>query len=258
MVYIMVILIIMGGSLLVIMLREAFLNKVVVHHLLFPDYPVNLEPVSIFFISDIHRRNISNEVIQLVIGKADFVVIGGDLTEKGVPYERVKRNLEKLVQIGPVYFVWGNNDFEADMQILSTLFATIGIKVLDNKMVILKEDLEDKICLIGVDDINQNRDRLDLALQATEKSSFKIVASHYPNIMKKILSEHNINLVLSGHTHGGQIHLFGYSPFKRGGLESKGKTILLVSNGYGTTGIPLRLGAPAESHLLILGNESRP
>ncbi|WP_251555253.1 metallophosphoesterase [Neobacillus muris] len=244
-----------AGCLLVIMLREAFLNKVVVNHLLFAEYPENLGPVSIFFISDIHRRSISDEVVDSVKRKADIVVIGGDLTERGVPYERVKANLEKLASIGPVYFVWGNNDSEVDTGKLSAIFADFGIKVLDNKAVPIKADRENHIFLMGVDDLYQDRARLDLALQETEESSFKILVSHYPKIIHQISPENHIHLVLSGHTHGGQIHLLGYSPYKRGGLETVGKTVLLVSNGYGTTGIPLRLGAPAECHLLVIGKE---
>ncbi|WP_042457903.1 metallophosphoesterase [Neobacillus dielmonensis] len=254
MMYFVVILFLFGGCLLSLMLREAFSNNVVVHHFLSPDYPKKMDPISIFFISDIHRRSISDRVVLAVKGKADFVVIGGDLTEKGVPYERIKENLGKLLTIGPVYFVWGNNDFEADENKLSSMLTDLGITLLDNKAVSLRDDGHENLHLIGVDDLNQNRDRLDLALEKTENSGFKIVVSHYPNIVDKILPEHHINLVLSGHTHGGQIHLLGYSPYKRGGLEKVGSTLLLISNGYGTTGIPLRLGAPAECHLLTIQN----
>ena len=255
MVIILVVLFIVGGCLLVYMLHEAFLNNVIEHELSFSDFPKSLGRVSVFFISDVHRRKISDKIINSVKGKADIVVIGGDLTEKGVTFERVKANLMKLKQIGPVYFVWGNNDYEVDYHKLDAILLELGIKVLDNTAVTFESDQGEKLSLLGVDDLNQERDRLDLALIYAEEKSFKILASHYTDITDKILSKHEIRLVLSGHTHGGQIHILGYSPKKRGELKRLDNTILLISNGYGTTTIPLRLGAPAECHLITLSSE---
>jgi len=253
MVILWVFLIILAGCLLLLyMLKEAFLNKVSEHELSFSDFPESFGKISIFFISDIHRRTISDVIIQAVKGKADLVVIGGDLTEKGVPFEKVKANVMKLKQIGPVYFVWGNNDYETDFRKLDALLLDLGVKILDNTSVTFESGLGEKFCLLGVDDLNQNRDRLELALLDAGEDSFKILASHYPGITDKILSEYNIRLVLSGHTHGGQIHILGYSPYERGTLRKLANTTRLISNGYGTSTVPLRLGAPAESHLLTL------
>ena len=236
------------------MLKQAFLNKVIEQDIYFSDFPTTFGKVSIFFISDIHRRTISETIINNVKGKADIVIIGGDLTEKGVPVTRVKTNLTRLKQIGPVYFVWGNNDYEGDYHELDTILLDHGIKVLDNTSVTFESNQGEKLCLLGVDDLSQNRDRLELALFDAEEKSFKILASHFPDITEKILPDHEIRLVLSGHTHGGQIHILGYSPYKRGGLKKLHHTTQLISNGYGTTAVPLRLGAPAECHLLTLKN----
>jgi len=242
----------LGVGLLIYMLREAFLNNVVEQELLFPDFPKSFGKVTLFFISDIHRRTISDKIINTVKGNAEIVIIGGDLTEKGVPLKRVKENLAKLKQIGPVYFVWGNNDYEINYHELDAILLDFGVKVLDNTAVAFESEEGEKLCLLGVDDFNQQRDRLDLALSDAEEKCFKILASHYPAITEKIRPEHEIRLVLSGHTHGGQIHIFGYSPYERGKVAKLKNTTLLISNGYGTTTIPLRLGAPAECHLITL------
>jgi uncharacterized protein len=252
--YIIVLLLIVGASLILYMLKEAFLNHVELHNMTFADFPNSFGEVSIFFISDIHKRLISNNIINEVIGKTDIVIIGGDLTEKRVPFERVKENLEKLKQLGPVYFVWGNNDYETDYRKLDAILLDYGVKILDNTAAIFESANGDKLFLLGVDAVDQERDRLDLALLDADEGSFKILASHYPTITKKVLPEHNIRLVLSGHTHGGQIHIFGYSPFKKGKVEKLENTTLLISNGYGTTGVPLRLGAPAQCHLITIKN----
>jgi uncharacterized protein len=252
MIYILVLLLIFGIALLLYMIKEAFLNQVVLHEMIFDDFPESFGTVSIFFISDIHKRLISDDIINEVKGRTDIVIIGGDLTEKKVPFERVKNNLEKLKQVGPVYFVWGNNDYETDFRKLDAILLDSGIKVLDNTAAIFESKDGEKLSLLGVDEVGQGRDRLDLALLDAENKSFKILASHYPDITDKILPEHNIRLVLSGHTHGGQIHILGYSPFKAGKVEKLDNTTLLISNGYGTTGVPLRLGAPAQCHLITI------
>jgi uncharacterized protein len=251
---IIILILISGVCLLLYMLREAFLNKVTKHEMSFQNFPASFGSVSIFFISDIHKRKISDHIIKEVSGKADIVIIGGDLTEKGVPFGRVQENLSKLKQLGPVYFVWGNNDYETDYRKLDAILLDSGIKVLANTAVTFESKTGDKICLLGVDDLNAERDRLDLALFDAEDQSFKILASHYPSIAKKIQPEHDISLVLSGHTHGGQIHIFGYSPYEKGKIKVLAQTTLLISNGYGTTGVPLRLGAPAECHLITIKN----
>ncbi|MGX6442597.1 metallophosphoesterase [Neobacillus sp. K501] len=251
---ILILILIFGVCLLLYMLREAFLNRVIKHEMSFPNFPESFGSVSIFFISDIHKRKISDQIISEVTGKAEIVIIGGDLTEKGVPFERVKENLMKLKKLGPVYFVWGNNDYETDFRKLDAIFLDSGINVLANTAVTFESKTGDKLCLLGVDDLNADRDRLDLALIDADDQSFKILASHYPSITKKIQSEHDISLVLSGHTHGGQIHILGYSPYEKGKVKVLEQTTLLISNGYGTTGVPLRLGAPAQCHLITIKN----
>ena len=252
--YIIVLLLIVGAGLILYMVKEAFGNHVIENEMSFEDFPKSFGSVSIFFISDIHKRLISDDIITAAMGKADIVVIGGDLTEKKVPFERVKKNLEKVKKLGPVYFVWGNNDYETDYRKLDAILLDSGVKVLDNTAATFESVDGEKLSLLGVDDLNQERDRLDLALLDAEDKSFKILASHYPEITNKILPEHNIRLVLSGHTHGGQIHIFGYSPYEQGKVEKLVHTTLLISNGYGTTGVPLRLGAPAQCHLITLKN----
>jgi uncharacterized protein len=243
-------------SLVIYMLKEAFKNKVIERDLLFKEFPPSFGKVSIFFISDIHRRIISEKIIAAIKGKTDIVIIGGDLTEKGVPLERVKENLKKLKEVSPVYFVWGNNDYEVDYHELDATMLELGVKIIDNTSVSFESENGDKLVLLGIDDISLERDRLDLALSDAEVGGFRVLVSHNPRVMDQILPEHNIHLVLSGHTHGGQIHILGYSPYEKGGIkkDQEKDVTLLVSNGYGTTALPLRLGAPAETHLITLKN----
>ena len=252
--FIMMLLIICSVYLLIkYMYRLANLNQVVEHTFNFKHFPGS-EPIAIFFISDIHRRIISEELIAKVTGKADIVLIGGDLAEKRVPLERIKENLVRLKRVGPVYFVWGNNDYEIDRHELDALFLDMDIHELFDSSVLFETKDGGKIRLIGIDfyDEKEQTGRLDLAMEEVEKDSFKILASHTPEIEKEIEDHHGIDLILSGHTHGGQIRILGLGKYKLGGISQIGHTKILTSNGYGTSLLPLRYLAKPETHLIRL------
>lgn len=249
--FIGIVFIIMIG-LFIFMVKEAFLNQVVNNEICFPDFPETFGDVTIFFISDVHRRKISRKLISKINKKVDIVIIGGDLTEKGVPFERIKSNIDTLKELGPVYFVWGNNDYEMDYHELDALLLSNGVKILDNTAVKFESIAGEKLILLGIDDMNEKRDRLDFALSDAGEEGFRILVAHNPRITTKMSDEHKIRLVLAGHTHGGQIRILGISPYEKGGVKILPHTILLTSNGYGTTAIPMRLGARAETHLITL------
>ncbi len=75
-----------GIIFLLVMYTEATRNTVLEHTLIFEEFPKSFQKVNIFFISDIHRRGISNSLIEQVKGKVDLVIIGGDLAEKRCPF----------------------------------------------------------------------------------------------------------------------------------------------------------------------------
>ena len=99
--------IIAGVLLVVYMVTEAFQNNVQYHTFEFNNFPKSFKKLRLFFISDIHRRNIHSSIIKQSLGKVDFVIIGGDLAEQGVPLTRIDENLRKLKMLGPIYFIWG-------------------------------------------------------------------------------------------------------------------------------------------------------
>ena len=233
--------------------KKDFLNEVVVT---FKDFPSS-DRISLFFISDVHRRIISDSLVDSASGKVDFVLIGGDLTEKGVPINRVRENLQKLKMLGPVYFVWGNNDYEADVRELDALFVKMGIKVLADEGVILETGDGGIINLLGIDfyEPEDRQEGLMKVMDASVEGTFKILASHTPSIDGELRREDEVRLVLSGHTHGGQIRLFGFGLYGHGGIHHAGDTVVFTSNGYGTSGIPLRLGAKPEVHIIHLSRE---
>lgn len=251
-IYLLLALLLIGAILLLYMYRQAFTDRVLEQELRLPDFPSSFGSVKIFFISDIHKRIISDSIINEVKGKADMVIIGGDLAEKGVSLEQVSTNIEKLKMVAPVFFVWGNNDYEFDSHELDSLLYHTGVKVLDNTAVKFESREGDTLFLLGIDDLSLGKSRLDLAMKDAEPTGFHILVSHNPAIVNRLQPGHRISLILSGHTHGGQIRIFGFGPYELGGITTKNGTTVMTSNGYGTTGVPFRLGARAETHLITL------
>lgn len=249
MIFIAVLLIIAIG-LLYWMYKEAHKNRVIRKDIILDTLPSSFTGMRVFFISDIHFRIIDEEIIKQIEGNTDIIIIGGDIMEKGVPFANVEKNIKMLKKVAPTYFVWGNNDYEGDYRQLDAYLLENGVKALDNTSVHFELE-KDKIALVGVDDVGHHKDNLALAL-ADAGNCFKILASHDPKIIEKLEDQDGIGLVLCGHTHGGQIRLFGIGIREKGCLKKVGNKMVLISNGYGTTRIPLRLGAPAQTHLLTL------
>ncbi|GGI18262.1 metallophosphoesterase [Gottfriedia solisilvae] len=236
--------------LLFYMYKEAHLNIIRKHEFSFSTTMLD-KPLRIFFISDIHRRFIHPTLIKKMKNKVDLVIIGGDLLEKGVPFHRVESNIETLKSLGPLYFVWGNNDQENGLNGLMAIFEKFDVRILKNEATLMMHQLTEWT-LIGVDDLNTGHIDINRALHGKKETGFKLLVSHNPRVMELIQDEHKISLVLSGHTHGGQIRILGFGPYEKGKVHMQNGITQIVSNGYGTTGIPLRLGAKPETHYIVI------
>jgi uncharacterized protein len=235
--------------LLLYMYIEAHRNRVIYKTVDLKTLPNAFKSFKIFFISDIHRRTVSDSIIDMA-GSADIVIIGGDLVEKGVPMKRVSENINKLKQMGPVYFIWGNNDYDVNIEDLKITIEDCGAVILDNSCLSIYKG-NNAVDIIGINDLAMGRARLEDSL-ADSRSACKILVSHNPDISKRVNASHQISLVLAGHTHGGQIRLGPLGVAQKGGWYRKENYQLLISNGYGATHLPLRLCAPSETHLITL------
>jgi uncharacterized protein len=249
---VLLVILFIGGLLLLYMYKQAFGDRVLKQEFRFKEFPASFGSVTIFFISDVHKRIISDSVIAEAKGNTDIVIIGGDLAEKGVELEQISANIDKLKTIAPVFFVWGNNDYEFNSHEMDQLLFHKGVKMLDNTAVKFESRDGDPLFILGIDDFGLGKSRLDLAMQDAGQFGFQILVSHNPAIVNQLEHNHKISLVLSGHTHGGQIRILGFGPYELGSVKKINGTTLLTSNGYGTTALPLRLGAKAETHLITL------
>ncbi|MGG1687556.1 metallophosphoesterase [Pseudalkalibacillus sp. NRS-1564] len=239
-----------GVLLLIYMWVEAHLNRVHTKELYIKQLPKSFESFRIFFISDLHNRLVSEKILEKVRDQVDIVIIGGDVMEKGVSFDKVAKNMRNLSALAPCYFVWGNNDYEENPAKLQKILVDHGIHILKNQAETVMKN-NDGISLLGIDDLSTENASLQEALNGASED-LKILVSHNPDIKQGWPEESGIQLILSGHTHGGQIRLFGWGIREKGGIKNINGTTVVISNGYGTTTLPLRLMAPAESHIFIL------
>jgi len=215
--------------------------------------PEAFHDFTIFFIADIHRRTIREQTIYSFETTVDAVFIGGDLIERGVSFERMVANIRTLKHYqAPIYFVWGNNDYE-----------TVPKKIIDlltAEKVIILEDTVHKIHrgseylnLVGFDFYYDKQSQPLVNWQLVDQS-YTILLAHKPSAYEHLHADERakIDLVLAGHTHGGQIRLFGFGLYKNGGFSKMDHTTLFVTEGYGYTLLPFRLGTKSQCHLITL------
>jgi len=246
---------------------EARVHSVTYSEVKLERLPEAFDGSRIFFISDIHKRKLSESYLRNMEGKADWVLLGGDIMERSVPLDRVRENLNILSRIGPIYAVYGNHDLKADPAGLAEALKEVGGVLLRNENVPL-ERAGARICLTGVDQPPQKRDgypRLPELPMGTSDLC-RIVIVHDPVWIQHV-PEKNADLILAGHTHGGQIRipLLGairlnrfYRKYDCGwfGWYQPGSVVrrpqMLISRGFGNRRVTLRLCCPAEMHLIQL------
>lgn len=226
------------------------------------NWPKGFDGVTFLFVSDIHKNLITQEIRdRLQKSQIDLVFLGGDIIERGVSLTQVREHVRFFCSLAPTYFVWGNHDYDVDPRALDTLLREEGVQVLDNRATAFEAG-EDRFWLIGVDDISRAKDQLSYALMDIDAPGYRFLLAHDPMIIQKIESQHQISMVWSGHTHGGQIRLpvlskkiLGpfYHKYVSGfyAFPEKGTT-LFISQGIGTSHFPFRFGTQAEIHLFTL------
>jgi predicted MPP superfamily phosphohydrolase len=265
------------------MAREAFRVRLRREEVALPRLPGPFDGFRVLFISDIHRRSVRPlaALLKAQAETADLVLVGGDLTERGVPEERVRTNVRLLAGIAPVFAVFGNHDYDDDAEKLAALLEEEGCTLLRNESRAV-ERAGRKILVAGTDDPSTGRDDVRAALHSPSgrfhpgrRQVFTILLAHDPLIVDRMTAEdmRMTDLILAGHTHGGQIvppilgaAVRGHFRYLRGWCKPPGRRKtggaerprLFVSCGYGTSHLPLRLSAPAEAHLFTLRRLRRP
>ncbi|MDV6377655.1 metallophosphoesterase family protein [Sporosarcina sp. GW1-11] len=234
-------------SLLMYMFALAHQNRLMTHTVSIKD--CSSKTLNVFFISDIHRRRLPKQLInQLRHSAIHAVIVGGDVAEQGVPLERVKRNMQMLASVGPLYYIFGNNDQEVGTELLMKIVEEVGGVTLIDQTVTIPQHPTWGLC--GLQDPTNGPVDIDQAVTSAERCEHTILAVHNPSQFRKIASRLQPKLMLAGHTHGGQIRLGTWGLQDKGKFQTTETGAQLISNGYGTTMVPLRLGAKSECHIV--------
>lgn len=238
----------LSAVLLIFMVKEAFENNIV-HH----EIPLKgeEEKYTLFFISDIHTRKISDKMIQHIEQPIHAVIIGGDLADRRTPIETIYRNIQLLQTLGPIFFIWGNNDREVGEERLRKIFKELGVTVIENDAVLFP-NMKNRCWLSAVDDVSSRKSNPEQAFNKCNREDAVIFVSHNPQLFTTIKNKYDANVYLAGHLHGGQIRLGPFGLYQQGSLSVEDGKFTLISNGYGTTLVPLRLGAKPECHIIDL------
>ncbi len=190
----------------------------------------------------------------------DLVILGGDLVRQAADADRsVSRQLAQLRAALGVFAVMGNHDFWGPRSRVPRTLRRAGIDVLRNEHRILHRN-GDPLCLAGVDDLWEGHADLPAALAGVPEGLPRILLSHNPDLAEDLPASPRVDLVLSGHTHGGQILLpllwryatpLTHLKYLRGYVQGP-RCGVYVSRGLGVVGIPLRFRSPPELPLITL------
>jgi predicted MPP superfamily phosphohydrolase len=226
--------------------------------------PKTLDGLRIVHLSDFHYGPLTNsEHLKRAVQAAndlrpDLIALTGDYISHDRSYAAPCAELVgHLRACQGVYAVLGNHDHWTDAALICDLFRAEGIRMLVNEG--MHVDLRDAtFWLAGVDDKMVGLEDLPLALAGSVADELKIVLAHNPIILRRA-ARAGVDLVLSGHTHGGQVTLRSEKSRSGGprrrllrGLGRRGNTQIYVSRGLGTVVLPVRYGSPPEVSLLEL------
>lgn len=234
--------------------------------------PKDFSGYKIAHISDLHNTDFGNDNEQLLTlikdSSPDIIVITGDIVDSRKTDVQIARDfINKASNIAPVYYVTGNHEARvSEENRIDNVSLDENITILHNEDVLIQKG-ESEIQIIGVDDpdfvsVTYSEDYMNYELEKYSNSKhFKILLSHRPELFDAYVSN-NIDVVFSGHAHGGQFRLpfvggiiaphQGLFPEYDSGLYTKDNTALIVSRGLGNSIFPFRINNPPEMIIVTL------
>ena len=238
--------------------------------------PQSFDGYRIAHVSDLHNAEMGKENGKLLTmlrdAEPDMIAITGDLIDsRNTDIEVALQFVREAVKIAPCYYVTGNHEARVnEYGELKAGMEAAGVTVLEDAKAEIS--LEGKtITVIGVNDPSYQTDYLfgdsetvmntRLEELHTEDDGFTILLSHRPELFATY-AEHNVDLVLSGHAHGGQFRMpfigglvapnQGLFPEYDAGIYTEGNTNMLVNRGIGNSILPFRINNRPEVILVEL------
>ncbi|MFT9055575.1 MAG: metallophosphoesterase [Ethanoligenens sp.] len=238
------------------------------------DLPAAFDGTTIAFLSDIHHsRSFPLKRVKELVAltnslRADVILLGGDYVSHSQAHiPNFFREAAALTAPLGVYGVLGNHDRKTNAALSQECMAQAGICSLDNKGYWLEKDGA-RIRVGGVGDLTTAEQDLSPMLAETRPDDFMVLVSHHPDYAEQ-LPFNLIDLMLCGHTHGGQVSVlgkwapsyFGHTHYKLKyltGVVKDADTTIIISNGIGTVGPPVRICAAPQIWLITLCADQRP
>lgn len=231
-----------------------------------PELPGEFEGFKILQLTDLHgRRFIQGDDYLIKLAndqKADMIVITGDMIMYPEDMEYVLGLICQMKATGGIYFSPGNHEYKLSFELLKFQLEAKGITVLKNKTVEITDNRGNiGFTLVGLDDYGDGEPELLEKLIEPDPHKPVILLSHSPDIAGEAI-DNRVNLVLSGHTHGGQIcfPFFGavftacknYWKEYESGYYRERDTQIYVNRGLGCSLLPLRFLCPPEIAVFTL------
>lgn len=242
-----------------------------------------VENLKIAFVADFHLGPFKKEkflekiIKKIAEQKPALILLGGDFIQTKEKEAKYFVPIKKMIDIAPVFAVWGNHEYNVyykdrsefyDMTAgLQTIFTDAGIQVLNNETRLLTIN-GSKFYLVGLDSTDAGKDDYPKATFNLDNSLPQILLAHSPDVV--LLNPATADLILSGHTHGGQIRLpligslaviptfigryfdqglFNFPSFDAPGASAFGGQ-LFITRGVGESGARARLFCPPEISIL--------
>ena len=235
--------------------------------------PDDFQGYKIVQVSDLHNtefgENNSDLLLAIKEQSPDIIVVTGDIVDSRRTNVQIARDfVNNASKIAPVYYVTGNHESRVKIEDeIDNVKLNENVIVLHNKDIFIEKG-ESVIQLIGVDDPDYKavKDSTEYMNKRLEKycnnEHFKILLSHRPELFE-VYAENNMNVIFSGHAHGGQFRLpfiggviaphQGLFPTYDAGLYyATDDTTMVVSRGLGDSIIPLRINNPPELVVVTL------
>ena len=241
------------------------------------DLPDDIGQLRIVYLSDIHagpffsQHRVDSLVSRVNSLYADIVLLGGDYATDSTSAIAFFQNLPTFNARYGVYAVMGNHDRvepETNLTLLIAAMKSAGVTPLVNEVAPLRIG-QNTIYLAGIDEYQNGHPDIPGVAAKTRRDDFVIYLTHNPNAMTESLICTDMNgngqwfdLVLMGHTHGGQIALLGQildfthtdSRYTQG-WQQINRAHILVSRGVGTSILPMRLFCRPQIHQITLTSD---
>ena len=229
-------------------------------------------------VSDLHNAQMGENNAKLIAmledAKPDMIAITGDLIDcRSTDFETALQFAKDALEIAPCYYVAGNHEARiVTYHNFECRLMELGVVVLENTSAEITRNGE-TITLLGIPDpsfqtaylLGDDRTIMQTALQqySIKPGTFTVLLSHRPELFD-IYLEYDMDLVLSGHAHGGQVRLpfvggvlapnQGLFPKFDGGLYTQENTAMVVSRGIGNSAFPFRINNRPELIVVELTN----